>query len=86
MGSCVFQCNVPYQRIAQQQVDPVSVYCDGVVCHVLSLRHGIPVRQLIGQSITATNIHRRDMTSDVEATLNPNKQTNFKPENFQQCF
>ena len=45
MGSCVFQCDVPHQWIAQRQVGPVSVYCDGVGCHVLCLRHGIPVWQ-----------------------------------------
>ena len=28
-GSCVFQCDVPHQWIAQRQVGPVSVYCDG---------------------------------------------------------
>ena len=65
MGSCVFQCDVPHQWIAQRQVGPVSVYCDGVGCHVLCLRHGIPVWQHIGQSITATSRHRRDMTLDV---------------------
>ena len=35
MGSCVFQCDVPYQWITQRQVGPVSVYCDGVGCLVL---------------------------------------------------
>ena len=65
MGSCVFQCDVPHQWIAQRQVGPVSVYCDGVGCRVLCLRHGISVWQHIGQSTTATSRHRRDMTSDV---------------------
>ena len=65
MGSCVFQCDVPHQWIAQRQVGPVSVYCDGLGCRVLCLRHGISVWQHIGQSITATSRHRRDMTSDV---------------------
>ena len=65
MDSWVFQCDVPYRWIAQRQVGPVSVYCDGVGCRVLCLRHGIPVWQHIGQSITATSWHRRDMTSDV---------------------
>ena len=65
MGSCVFQCDVPHRWIAQRQVGPVSVYCDGVGSHVLCLRHGIPVWQHIGQSTTATSRHRRDMTSDV---------------------
>ena len=65
MGSCLFQCDVPRQWIAQQQVGPVSVYCDVVGCHVLCLRHDIPVWQHIGQSTTATSRHRRDITSDV---------------------
>ena len=43
MGSCVFQCDVPHQWIAQRQVGPASVYCDGVGCHVLCLRHDISV-------------------------------------------
>ena len=47
---------------------PVSVAwhsCDGVGGHVLCLRHGIPVWQHIGQSITATSWHRGSETSDV---------------------
>ena len=44
MGSFVFQCDVPHQWIAQRQVGPLSVYCDGFGCHVLCLRHVIPVR------------------------------------------
>ena len=65
MGSCIFQSDVPHQWIAQQQVGPVSVYCDGAGCHVPCLRHGIPMWQHIGQSTTATSRHRCDMTSDV---------------------
>ena len=34
-GGCVFQSDVPQQYIAQRQVDPVSVYYDGMGCHVL---------------------------------------------------
>ena len=30
MGSCVFTIDVPHQWIAQRQVGPGSVYCDGV--------------------------------------------------------
>ena len=37
MGSCVFTCNISRRWIIQQQVDPVSVYCDGVGCRVLCL-------------------------------------------------
>ena len=29
MGSCVFQCDIPHQWIAQRQIGPVSVYCEG---------------------------------------------------------
>ena len=65
MGSCAFQCDIPHQRIAQQQVGPVSVYCDGMGCYVLCLRHGIPVWQHIGQITTALIRHRCDVTSDV---------------------
>ena len=43
MDNFVFQCDVPHQCIAQRQVGHVSVYCDGVGCHVLWLWHGIPV-------------------------------------------
>ena len=38
----------------------------GLGCHVLCLRHGIPLWQHIGQSTTATIKNRRDMTSDVK--------------------
>ena len=65
MGSCIFQCDIPHQQIAQRQVGPVSVYCDRMGCHVLCLRHGIPVWQHIGQSTTATSRHSRDKTSNV---------------------
>ena len=66
MGSCVFQCDVPHKWIKYRQVGIVSVCCDGVRCHVLCMRHGIPVWRHIGQSITATNSHRRDMISASE--------------------
>ena len=48
LGSCVFQCDVPHQWIAQQQVGPVSVYCNGMGCHVLCLWHCTSVWQGIG--------------------------------------
>ena len=76
IGSCVFQCDVPHQWIAQQQVHPVSVYCDGVACHVLCLQPDNPVWQHIGQLTTTTSRQCCYMTSDVKATVNPNnKQT-----------
>ena len=69
IGSCVFQCDVPHQWIAQRQVGPVPVYCDWVGCRVLCLQHGISVWQYIGQSTTATSRYHRDMTSDVSKRL-----------------
>ena len=45
----------------------------GVPCPVSVALHS--VWQHIGQSTTATSRHCRDMTSDVKAMLNPNKQT-----------
>ena len=65
MGSCIFQCDIPHQWIAQRQVGPMSVYCDEMGCCVLCLRHAIPVWQHIGQNTTATRRHCHDMTSDV---------------------
>ena len=70
MGSSVFQCDVPHRWIAQRQVGSISVYCDGVGCHVLCLRHGIPVWQHIGQSTTATQMFK--------SMLDPNKQKTNK--------
>ena len=55
---------------------PVSVYCDGVECHVLCLRHVIPVWQHISQSTTATSRHRRDMTSGVSSDVKPQTTNN----------
>ena len=78
MGSCVFQCDVPHQWIAQRQAGPVSVYCDGVGFHILCLRHGIPVLQHIGQSTIATSRHRCYMTTDVEKAMLKPKQITTK--------
>ena len=44
----------------------------------LCLRHGIPVWLHIGQSTIATSKQCHHMTSDVKATLNPNKQIRNK--------
>ena len=59
MGSCVFQCDVPHQWIAQRQVGPVSVYCDGVGCRVLCLRHGISVWDNDRGTLHSWNQNRR---------------------------
>ena len=69
MDCRVFHCDVPHQWIAQWQVNPMSVYCDG--CHVLCLRHGIHVWQHI--VTTATSRHRCDDLRCLKTTLNPNK-------------
>ena len=53
MGSCVFQCDILHQWIAQQ-VGPKFVYCDEVRCHVLCLWRGIHVWQHIGQKYHCT--------------------------------
>ena len=74
MGNCLFQCDAPHQWISQRQVAIVSIYCDGVGCNVLCLRHGIYVWKHIGQSTTATSRHRRDMTSDVLKAKKTEKQ------------
>ena len=66
MGSCVFQCDVRHQWIAQRQVDPVSVYCDGVGCHVLCLPHGIPVWQHIGTTATSRLVSWLCLTSHLQ--------------------
>ena len=75
IGSFVVQCDVRHQWIAQRQVGLVSVYCDGVGCYVLCLRHDIPVWQHNGQSTTATSRHCSDMSSDIKAMLNPQQVT-----------
>ena len=56
MGCCVLQCGIQHQWIAQRQVGPVSVYCDGLGCHVLCLPHGIPVWQYISPKTKVVNM------------------------------
>ena len=73
IGSCVFQCDVPHQQIAQQQVNPVSVSFNWLGCYVLRLQHGISVWQHIGQSTTATCRHCCNRTLGDKAMSNPNK-------------
>ena len=75
MGSRVFQYDVPQKWITQRHVGPVSENCEWTGCHVLCLRHDIPVWQHICPCTIDTSRHRRDMTSDVKAILKP-KQTN----------
>ena len=57
--SCCVQCYVPTQWISQRQVGTVSVYCDGVGCHILWKN--------IGQSTTTTCRYRHNIASDVKA-------------------
>ena len=60
--SCAFRCDVPHQWISQRQVGPMYVYCEGVRCYVLCLRHGVLVWQHNDQSTTAISRQRRDKT------------------------
>ena len=80
LSNAVFQCDLPNRWISQRQVAPVSVHCDvscGVGRRVMCMRHGIPVRQHIGQSSTATCRHRRDMT--LKGTSSPNLKKTASP-------
>ena len=52
MGSCVFQCDVPHQRIAHGMDYGSNKICLSLSlmgCHVLHLQYDIPVGQHIGQ-------------------------------------
>ena len=51
----------------QYDVRSVYVYCDGVGCHVLCLRHGVPVWQ------TLVKLSPLQAGRCLQATLNPNK-------------
>ena len=66
---------LPHRNAMLQTQDitphPVTVYRHG---GDLCLQHGTPVWQHIGQRTTATSRHCCNMTSDVDATLKPNKQ------------
>ena len=66
MGSCVFQCDVPHQWIAQRQVGPVSVYCDGA-WHSCVAAHWSKYHCY---KKAPSRYHLRCL----KATLNPNKQ------------
>ena len=74
MGRCVFQYDVQHQWIAQRQVGHVSVYCDGVRCHVLSVAwHTCEAAHL-------SNYHCYEQAPSgydrrcLKETLNPNEQ------------
>ena len=80
MGSCVFQCDVPHQWIAQRQVSPVSVYCDGVgvvpcVCGMAFLCGSTLVKVPLLQAGTVV-IWPQMFQSDVKPKQT-NKQTNW---------
>ena len=81
MGSCVFQCDVPHQWIAQRQVGPVSIYCDWVryvLCPVsagwLSLVAAHWSKYHCYKQ--APSWHMYDIRC-FKAMLNPNKHTNL---------
>ena len=73
MGSCVFQCDIPHQWIAQRKVGYMPIYCGRLECHVQCLRHGIPVWQHIGQKYHCyKQAPSRYYRTCLKATLNPN--------------
>ena len=74
IGSYVFLCNVPHQwRV--RQIRPVYLYYNGVWCHVLCLRHGIPLWQHIGQSTTTTSISKHCRVTHVfKSDIKPQQQ------------
>ena len=71
MGSCVFQCCVPHQWIAQWQVGLVFVYCDGVSCRVSAAWHSCVAAHLSKYKQAPPRYDLRCL----KVTLNP-KQTN----------
>ena len=77
MGSCVFQCDVPQQWIAQRQVGPKSVHCDGL--GVMSCVCGMTI--LCGSTLVKVPLLQAGTVATwsqmFKATLNPNKQTNL---------
>ena len=84
MARYVFQCDACSTSMDSTTTGrPVSVYSDGMGCHVLCLWHGIPVWQHIGQITTATSRHRRDMTHMFKSNVKPQKTRmitiEFKP-------
>ena len=73
MGSCVFQCDIPHQWIAQRQVGPVSVYCDGMGCHVVSAAwHSCVAAHWSKYHCYKQAPSQYDLRC-LKATLNPNK-------------
>ena len=94
IGSCVFQCDVPHQWIAQPRVGHVSVYCDRMTWHPCVAAHWskyhyykqAPSRYDLGclsdvkpQENTATGRHRLDTSSDVlKGTLNSKKHNVYR--------
>ena len=79
LGSCVFQCDVPHRWIAQRQVGPVSVYCDGVGCPVLvsAAWHFCVAAHWSKYHCYKQAPSWYDLRC-FKATLNPNKQTNTR--------
>ena len=74
--SCVFQSNIPHQWIAQQQVDPVSVYCDGsgTSCPVSAPWHSCVAAHWSKYHCYKQAPSWYDLRC-LKAKLNPNKQT-----------
>ena len=81
MGSCecLFQCDVPHQWIAQRQVGPVSVYCDGwgfmsCVCGMVFLCGSTLVKVPLLQTAAGTDVIGPQMFKSDVKTKHPIKQ------------
>ena len=76
MGSCVFQCDVPDQWIAQPQVGHVSILWQGGVSHPVSVAwHSCVAAHWSKYHCYKQTPSRYDLRC-LKATLNPNKWGN----------
>ena len=85
MSSCIFQCDLPYQWIEQRRIGPClyratvmgwgDMFC---VCGMTLQCSNRMVKET--HCYSHSMIHRRNMTSNVEATINQIKQTANKKE------
>ena len=77
MGSCVSQCDIPHQWIAQWQVGPVFVYCDrnGLSCPVFAAWHSCVAAHWSKYHCYKQALSWYDLRC-LKATLNPKSKQN----------